>query len=155
MNYYPLRPDDITRTVSGTGKQLFVIDPFDHPPVPAIVGSLAGFEYRLPALNRLAPVVHIRALTATDFSLPGEYADRGMRTPSLQGYADWLIYTRDPTGKELMRYMPLSAFCTGKATEIRTRYLLNHWIDPLQSHLLCTMDNENYAPVLEFTYGHV
>ena len=155
MNYYPLRQDDITRTVSGTGKQLFVVDPFDHPPVPAVVGSLAGYEYRLPALNRLAPVVQIRALTVDEFDLPAEYADRGLFAPWFKAYANWLIYTRDPTGKELMRYMPLSAFCTVKFLEIRPRYLLNHWIDPLQSHLICTVDNSTTAPILEFTYGHV
>jgi hypothetical protein len=155
VNYYPLRPDSITATPAGTGQQLFLINPDDRPVTIGPPGSLAGYEYRLPPLARSAPVVQIVAMGNESFSVPGNEAAKLL---GASDYRHWLICTKDPTGKDLMRYAPLSQFVIQPANDgvrRKRRVLLNHWIDPLQSHLICTVDGLVGFPCVQFIYGHV
>lgn len=151
MNAYPLRPDSVLHQPAGAGYQLFRVDAREHPPTPGVFGSLAGYEYRLPPLARLAPVIQIQV---PFFSY--EPPVNELPPPDSSQLRNWLLYTKDPTGKDLMRGIPLIAFLPDNRNRwSRHRILLNHWIDPLQSYLLCTEDNQLTAPTLMFTYGHV
>lgn len=130
-------------------KDLVLINAFDHPAVPAIVGSIAGFLYPLPATLQLRPVVRIRALTDNEYrnQVPAQGA------PQVPGtYRNWFLTTRDPTGKFLMRDAPLDQFRWDKSQ--RTARYLNdlHWIDPKQSFVYCTADNLPDLVALELTY---
>lgn len=154
MGFYPLIPDSLHRQPVPLTSELVLVNSFDHPPVPAIVGSLAGFAYRLPPLGQLRPVVHIRALIADQFDLRIEGPD-GLAVPP-PDYVNWFLYTRDPSGKQLMRAAPVQQFVEAninKATlNRRPRWLDAHFIDPLQSYLICTSDNQPDLVALQFTY---
>lgn len=139
-----------------SGSQLFVIDPEDRPPVPAVVGAVAGYLYRLPPLARLAPVVRIRVLSKTRFN--AELYNRANYIAPVT-YDRWFITTKDPTGKDLLTNAPLSQFLDewpGVGSPQRNahlRTLADHWIDPLQSYVFCIADNTQEAPVIVFDYA--
>lgn len=155
MGFYPLIPDSLHRQPVPLSSELVIVNAFDHPPVPAIVGSLAGFAYRLPPLGQLRPVVRIRAFDVAQFNYNITTPDGVAQVPS--DYTNWYLYTRDPSGTQLMRAAPVQQFVeraipNSKFGNIRPRWLDAHFIDPLQSYLICTADNLTELVALQFDY---
>ena len=155
MGFYPLIPDSLHRQPVPLSSELVIVNAFDHPPVPAIVGSLAGFAYRLPPLSQLRPVVRIRALVGDDLNYSIATPDGTASVPGK--YLHWFLYTRDPSGKQLMRAAPVEQFVARPLSNvqrgnIRPRWLDAHFIDPLQSYLITTLDNQADLVALQFDY---
>lgn len=158
MDWFPLIRDSLHVQPSANSFETFFVNAFEHPDVPAIVGSLAGYEYVLPPLAQLRPVVRVRALTNTQIVAPpgARGADAGLRVPG--DYTNWFITLREPTGAFIAKDAPLQQFVQDSPTlgsrdrVVYSRAVRNWWIDPRQSYVYCTQDNATDLVALQFQY---
>lgn len=152
----PSQPDMSVRAFTS---ERFTVNMFDHPDVPAITGSLAGFEYILPPLQVLRPVVAIRAYTRERSQQTGEFIDSAGNVQSYAVPADlsaYYITLREPDGKYILNMSPLASYQVPiSAAAVRgqwPRFIAHAFVDPRQSFIVCTQDNRTELLPIEFLY---
>jgi hypothetical protein len=154
MGYLPLAKSERDVGIRAHLTQRFYINPADFPPGP-VGGSMAGFHYPLPALNRLRPIVQIRAYTRDEADRIILHPNYDTQTP--RNYGSWFLTLREPDGTYILDHAPLIVFTNSignspSPTFWLKRFNIRVFPDPKQSFVMTPDDSLTHNLCLEFTY---